>query len=73
MFPLRPLGSTRVSRFIATTGRSDSRTGAPGNYVFSPRAGLPLFPASLCGSLMFLKELSDRAVLFDPGEPEVCI
>jgi hypothetical protein len=53
-------------------GRSDSRTGAPANYLFSADADLPCHPVGLCGPLMFLNGLSDRAVLFHPGEPAAC-
>jgi len=44
LFPLRPLGSTIVTRFIATTGRSDSLTGTLTNYFFSATVDLPFRP-----------------------------
>jgi hypothetical protein len=69
---LRPLGSTVITRFAATMGRSDSRTGVTANYLFSAVADLPCHPVGLCGSLMLLNGLSDRAVLFHPGEPAAC-
>jgi hypothetical protein len=53
-------------------GRSDSRTGAPAHYLFWADADLPYHPVGLCGPLMFLNGLSDRAALFDPGEPLAC-
>jgi len=53
-------------------GRSDSRTGAPTHYLFSADADLSCHPVSLCGPLMLLNGLSDRAVLFHPGEPAAC-
>jgi hypothetical protein len=73
VFPLRPLGSTIVTRFIATTGRSDSLTGTLTNYFFSATVDLPFVPIGLPGSLMFLNSLSDRAVLCDPGESTACV
>jgi hypothetical protein len=38
MLSLRPLGSTIITRFLATTGRSDSRTGTLADYFFSTSA-----------------------------------
>ena len=52
--------------------RSDSRTSAPAGYLFPADADLPLHPVGLCGPLMFLNGLSNRAALFDPGEPAAC-
>lgn len=72
MLSLRPLGSTVVTRFAATMGRSDSRTGALADYLFPTGADLRSRPVGLCGPLMFLNGLSDRAALFDPGEPAAC-
>jgi hypothetical protein len=72
MLPLRPLGSTVITRFVATMGRSDSRTSAPAGYLFPADADLPCCPVGRCGPLMFLNALSDRAALFDPGEPAAC-
>lgn len=54
-------------------GRSDSRTGAPADYLFPAGADRPCTLVRLCGPLMFLNGLSDRAVLFDPGEPAACM
>ena len=73
MLSLRPLGSTVITRFAATMGRSDSRTGAPAGYLFPTCADCPCTLVSLCGPLMFLNGLSDRAALFDPGEPAACV
>lgn len=73
MLSLRSLGSTVITRFSATMGRSDSRAGAPADYLFSTDADLPLRPVRLHGPLMFLNGLSDRAILFDPGEPAACV
>jgi hypothetical protein len=42
------------------------------DYLFSATADLPFRPIGLPGSLMFLNSLSDRAILFDPGEPAAC-
>jgi hypothetical protein len=68
MLSLRPLGSAVITRFIATMGRSDSRTVPPADYLFS--SGVDLRRSA--GPLMFLNELSTRATLFDPGEPDTC-
>ena len=72
MLSLRPLGSTVVSRFVATMGRSDSRAGTSADYLFSTLVDCLSTPVSLHGPLMFLNGLSDRAALFDPGEPLAC-
>lgn len=72
MLSLRPLGSTVVTRFAATMGRSDSRTGTPADYLFSTDVDLSFPLVGLHGPLMFLNGLSDRAALFDPGEPVAC-
>jgi hypothetical protein len=66
MFPLRPLGSTVITRFIATTGRSDFPASARSDYFFSARADLPSSPIGWPGSLLFLNGLSDRAALLRP-------
>jgi hypothetical protein len=69
MLSLRPLGSTVITRFAATMGRSDSLTDTPADYFFSASVGYPAYPAGPPGPLMFLSALSNRAALFDPGEP----
>ena len=66
----RPLRSTVVTRFRATTGLSDSRAESTGGYVF-PLAvdGLPTTRPGLPGSLT---DLSTCAVPYHPGKPDDC-
>ena len=67
----RPLRSTIVTRFRATTGLSDSRSGPPHGYVFPHVVGgSPTTRPGLPGSLT---DLSTRAVLFHPGKPDECV
>lgn len=49
MLSLRPLGSTVITRFAATMGRSDSRAGAPADYLFSTSVDLPSSPSACTG------------------------
>ena len=63
---LRPLGSTVITRFLATMGPSDSRQGPAKSYLF-PTAVYA--PAGLPGSLT---DLSTRAALSYPEEPDDC-
>ncbi len=49
MFSLRPLGSTVVTRFVATMDLSDSRTGTPVDYLFSSAADWPRSQSAITG------------------------
>ena len=71
MFPVRPLRSTVVTRFSATTSLSDSR---PGHLVrlFIPSTLLVVLPTALPGLPGSSTSLYTRAVPFHPGESGDC-
>ena len=71
MFPVRPLRSTVVTRFSATTSLSDSR---PAHFVrlFIPSTLLVVLPTALPGLPGSSTSLYTRAVPFHPGESGDC-
>src|SRR5436309_8265572 len=71
LFPVRPLGSTVISRFPATMDLSDFRRG-PLTVIYSRWQLLRLFDAAPAGSPRFLPDLSLRAAPSHPGKSGDC-
>jgi len=70
MLALRPLRSTIVTRFLATIGLSDSRSGHSCGYGFPHALGSS--PATCAGLPGSSTDLSTRAVPSHPGESDEC-